>query len=153
MNGFDLLKRDKKQLITNNLFSVPCVISNGTEEQETRCLGNFIGLQITSEGSNNIAVINDTSEACINYDDITIGRPKANWTLSFIQGGTDKMINFRIDNVMEDKTMGVYRLKLSLLKKDVKNSDDSDNGNNDSNSNSNTNQIIHKPIIRRNGGL
>jgi hypothetical protein len=117
MTGFDLLKRDKNLVISNNLFSVPCVIANNTEEQETRCIGNFIGIQNITENNNSIAVINDNCEACINYDDITIGRIKENWTLSFIQGGTNETITFRIDNVMEDRTMGVYRLKLSLLKK------------------------------------
>jgi hypothetical protein len=141
MNGFDLLRRDKNLVVSNNLFSVPCLLSNGTEEQETRCIGNFIGIQniIDERNSSSIAVINDSAEACINYDDVTIGRIKENWTLSFIQGGTNEVITFRIDNVMEDRTMGVYRLKLSLLKK---------KNNNSNNQNSNKQQII-----RRNGGL
>jgi hypothetical protein len=139
MNGFDLLKRDKNFFLTNNLFSVPCVISNNTEEQEIRCIGNFIGIQnITDErNGNSIAVINDSCEACINYDDIIIGRIKENWTLSFTQGGTNEVITFRIDNVIEDRTVGVYRLKLSLLKRE-----DSNNINNSK-----------QQIIRRNGGI
>jgi hypothetical protein len=143
MNGFDLLRRDKNFVISNNLFSVPCTISNCTDEQKTRCVGNFIGIQnITDERNNtSIAVINDSAEACINYDDVTIGRIKENWTLSFVQGGTDEVISFRVDNVVEDRTVGVYRLKLSLLKRE-------NNNNNNQNQNSNKQQII-----RRNGGL
>jgi hypothetical protein len=53
MNGFDLPKRDKNLVISHNLFSVPCVISNNAEEQETRCIGNFIGIQNTTDGENN----------------------------------------------------------------------------------------------------
>jgi hypothetical protein len=145
MTGFDLLKRDKKLFLTNNLFSVPCILSNGAETEETRCIGNFIGLQIItdkSSNSNSIAVINDTCEACMSCDDITIGKVKENWTLSFRQGGTDETINFRIDNVIEDRTTGVYRLKLSLLKKEA-NVNNSNGGNNSN----------YKPIIRRNGGI
>jgi hypothetical protein len=141
MTGFNLLKRDKKLFLTNNLFSVPCVISNGAEAEETRCVGNFIGIQtMTNGGNNQIALMNDSSEACVNYDDITIGRIKENWTLSFMQGGTNETIAFRIDNVMEDRTMGVYRLKLSLLKREKAEND-------------NTSQTTLKPIIKRNGGL
>jgi hypothetical protein len=137
MNGFDLLKRNKNLIVTHNLFSIPCTISNGTETEETRCIGNFIGLQMItdkSSNSNSIAIINDSCEACVNCDDIHIGKIKENWTISFKQGGTDEIINFRIDNVIEDRTTGVYRLKLSLLKKE-------------------TSIATHKPIIRRNGGI
>jgi hypothetical protein len=63
--------------------------------------------------------------------------------LSFRQGGTNEVITFRIDNVIEDRTVGVYRLKLSLLKRENFNS-------NNQNQNQNNNK---RQIIRRNGGL
>ncbi|MDD2839819.1 MAG: hypothetical protein PHY80_01675 [Rickettsiales bacterium] len=137
MNGFDLLKRDKGLLFKNNPFSVPCILSNGTEIQGKnslldptdlnydsadvlKCISNYIGIQLNSETKT--SVINDSSEATLNIDDVKIGRPQASWTISFIPQNTQEtntdtnMINFKIDYVMEDRTIGVYKLSLSLLK-------------------------------------
>lgn len=115
MNGFELLKRDKGLLFKNNPFSVPCVLSNGTETQkDLKCIGDFVGIEIDRKTGSSI--INDSSEAVINYDDVKIGKIESGWTLSFLQGGTNEIIDFMIDYVMQDKTAGVYKLKLSLLK-------------------------------------
>ena len=142
ITGFDLLKRDKGLLFRNNPFSVPCILSNGTEIQGKnslldptdlnydltdvlKCIGNYIGIQLNSE--NKTSIINDSAEATLNVDDVKIGRPQAGWTISFIPQNIKKiddqetntntnMINFKIDYVMEDRTIGVYKLSLSLLK-------------------------------------
>jgi hypothetical protein len=137
MNGFDLLKRDKGLLFKNNPFSVPCILSNGTETQGKnslldptdlnydptdvlKCIGNYIGIQLNSE--NKTSIINDSAEATLNIDDVKIGRPQAGWIISFVPQNTKEtntdtdMINFKIDYVMEDRTIGVYKLSLSLLK-------------------------------------
>ncbi|HSQ97267.1 MAG TPA: hypothetical protein VLL98_00940 [Rickettsiales bacterium] len=137
MTGFDLLKRDKGLLFRNNPFSVTCILSNGTEIQGKnslldstdlnydptdilKCIGNYIGIQLNTE--NKTSIINDSSEATLNIDDVKIGRPQAGWTISFVPQNTQEtdtntdMINFKIDYVMEDRTIGVYKLSLSLLK-------------------------------------
>ncbi|HSQ97117.1 MAG TPA: hypothetical protein VLL98_00155 [Rickettsiales bacterium] len=137
MTGFDLLKRDKGLLFKNNPFSVPCILSNGTEIQGKnslldptdlnydqtdilKCIGNYIGIQLNTE--NKTSIINDSAEATLNIDDVKIGRPQAGWTISFVPQNTKntnintEMINFKIDYVMEDRTIGVYKLSLSLLK-------------------------------------
>ncbi|HSQ97360.1 MAG TPA: hypothetical protein VLL98_01430 [Rickettsiales bacterium] len=137
MNGFDLLKRDKGLLFKNNPFSVPCILSNGTETQGKnslldptdlnydptdvlKCIANYIGIQLNTE--NKTSIINDSAEATLNIDDVKIGRPQAGWIISFVPQNTQEtdtntdMINFKIDYVMEDRTIGVYKLSLSLLK-------------------------------------
>jgi len=137
MTGFDLLKRDKGLLFKNNPFSVPCILSNRTETQGKnslldptdlnydstdvlKCIGNYIGIQLNTE--NKTSVINDSAEATLNIDDVKIGRPQAGWTISFVPQNTQEtntdtdMVNFKIDYVMEDRTIGVYKLSLSLLK-------------------------------------
>jgi len=126
MNGFDLLKRDKGLLFKNNPFSVPCILSNGINTQnDLKCIGNYIGIQLNSTGA---STINDSAEATLNVDDVKIGRPQAGWTISFIPQNTKEtdtnteMINFKIDYVMEDRTIGVYKLSLSLLKDNSENS-------------------------------
>jgi hypothetical protein len=79
ITGFDLLKRDKGLLFKNNPFSVPCVISNGTDTQGKnslleliepnydptdilKCVSNYIGIQLNSTGA---STINDSSEATL----------------------------------------------------------------------------------------
>lgn len=126
MNGFDLLKRDKGLLFKNNPFSVPCVLSNGINTQnDLKCISNYIGIQLNSTGA---STINDSSEATLNTDDVKIGRPQAGWIISFVPQNTKdtntntEMINFKIDYVMEDRTIGVYKLSLSLLKDNSENS-------------------------------
>jgi len=127
MNGFDLLKRDKGLLFKNNPFSVPCVLSNGIDTQnDLKCIGNYIGIQLNS--TDRTTIINDSAEATLNVDDVKIGRPQAGWIISFIPQNTQEtnintdMVNFKIDYVMEDRTIGVYKLSLSLLKDSLENS-------------------------------
>lgn len=140
MNGFDLLKRDKRLFISNNLFSTPCTLSNGTTTQsDLKCVSNYIGITNTttkSADTNATSIINDSAEAVLNIDDVTIGKPETNWTLSFAPRNDESIINFRIDYVMEDRTTGIYKLSLSVIKQ-----------NNNPNPNNNTIQF------RANGGI
>jgi hypothetical protein len=142
ITGFDLLKRDKGLLFKSNPFSIPCILSNGTDTQgknslldptdpnydptdTLKCVSNYIGIQLNSTGA---STINDSAEATLNTDDVKIGRPQAGWTISFVPQNTKdtdintEMINFKIDYVMEDRTVGVYKLSLSLLKDNSENS-------------------------------
>lgn len=147
MKGFDILKRDKRLLLSNNLFSVPCTLTNTQNNQsqdDLKCLGDFVGIQLDGNGN---SIINDSSEAVINFDDVRIGKIESGWTLSFIQGGTDEIIDFKIDYVMEDKTTGIYKLKLSLLKK--KSNEEQYNSINQPNIKPNT----LPRLTRRNGGI
>ncbi len=149
MNGFDLLQRDKRLLVTNNLFSVDCILSNGTDTQDDlKCVSNYIGITNTSSGNNNMnatSIINDSAEAALNIDDVKIGRPETNWIISFAPRNKGKMIDFRIDYVMEDRTIGIYKLSLSLISINKEN-----NKNIKHENNLNKNAAIQ---YRRNGGI
>lgn len=143
MNGFDLLKRDKRLFISNNLFSTPCTLSNGTTTQsDLKCVSNYIGITNTttkSADTNATSIINDSAEAVLNIDDVKIGKPETNWTLSFAPRNDENIINFRIDYVMEDRTTGIYKLSLSVIS--------TMRQNNNQNLNNNTIQV------RANGGI
>jgi len=119
MNGFDLLERDKRLLIANNLFSVNCILSNGiTTQNDLKCISNYIGITNTtakSADTNITSIINDSAEATLNIDDVKIGRPETNWIISFAPRNKGKMIDFKIDYVMEDRIIGIYKLSLNLL--------------------------------------
>lgn len=142
--GFDLLQRDKRLLIANNLLSVNCILSDGINTQDNlKCISNYIGITNTSSGNNNMnatSIINDSAEATLNIDDVKIGRPETNWILSFAPRNKGKIIDFRIDYVMEDRTIGIYKLSLSLITTN--------------NTQDNKNQIEKNTIqYRKNGGI
>lgn len=134
--GYNLLQKDKKVLFNNNIFSSACILSNGKEiqgknslldkndinynsEDTLKCIGNFIGISLNDNGANNsnIAIMSDSAECNINIDDIKIGKLAKDWLLSFVPIGINKMIDFKIDNILEDRIIGTYRIKLSILKK------------------------------------
>jgi hypothetical protein len=110
----DILAADRASIF-NGVGSVPCTLTNlsGTT-QELRCIGDFVGAVLNPISG--VYEMNDSSECCINYRDVYLGEIKANWQLSFLQPGTNELINFKVDNVMVDRTLGLYKLKISILK-------------------------------------
>jgi hypothetical protein len=108
------LNRDKAAIFTG-VGSVPCILTNtNNETQEVRCIGDFVGAILNPISG--AYEMNDSSECCIDYQSVTIGEIKENWRLSFKQAGTGEIMDFKVDNVMFDRTLGLYRLKISLLK-------------------------------------
>ena len=129
-NGFDLLKSDKRAvLLDGNDFAVSCILDNGTEEQgrgatlpqtdpeydeedSLKGVANFIGLTISSD---NIALINDSSEICLDFQDIKIGTPTIKWTIEIEDINTGNFFKFKLKDIIRDRTVGVYRIKIEEI--------------------------------------
>lgn len=80
---------------------------------ELRGLPSFIGICYDPETG--LAVSADQAELALDQDKVTIGRPVKGWTGKMRNfDGTD--LNFRVLDVLQDRTVGVYRLQLEILK-------------------------------------
>lgn len=109
--GFDLIKTNQGLLIDSSPFSVKCVLSNGSQSQELRGLPNQIGLSIDGDG---LPVQADSAEFFINMASVTIGVIVQGWTITIYNYDGTK--DYKIQSVMRDKTLGVYRMQITLLK-------------------------------------
>lgn len=119
-----------KDLIYSGAGSVLCSLSDGTTSlgggamlptddaaydaaDELRGLPSFIGICYDPETG--LAVSADQAELALDQDKVTIGRPVKGWTGKMRNfDGTD--LNFRVLDVLQDRTVGAYRLQLEILK-------------------------------------
>lgn len=106
-------------------FSTPLGASQGsgamlpTDDEEydatdeLRGLPSFIGLSYDPETG--MAVSADQAEIAVDAAKLTLGRPVKGWTGAFRNiDGTD--LSFRIVDVMQDRTLGTYRIRVEVLK-------------------------------------
>lgn len=78
-----------------------------------RGIPSFIGMDF--DASTGMMISADKAEISIDMDRITIGRPEKGWSGEFRNiDGTD--LRFRITDVMEDRTVGVFRMPVEILK-------------------------------------
>ncbi len=120
--GFNLLDQHKRSfLIAGNPFSVSCQLSDldGKTQgnliksgEQLRGLVDEVGLSISADTG--LGVLNDTVEFVLDINDVKIGKPSKGWRLCFPnRQGTIQ--NFKVEENIIDKTIGVYRLKLSII--------------------------------------
>ena len=128
---YDLLNGGHLDLIYSGAGSVLCALTNtvagtqgygammGTEDPEydssdvLRGLPSFTGMSYDAETGLMVSV--DQAEIGVPVGNITIGRPIKGWTGKMRNlDGSD--IDFRVLDVMQDRTLGVFRIRLSILK-------------------------------------
>ena len=78
-----------------------------------RGIPSFTGIMSDPEPGGFITA--DQAELSVSQEDVTLGRPDEGWTGKLRNiDGTD--LSFRVQTVMQDRTIGAYRLKLEILK-------------------------------------
>lgn len=92
---------------------LPVDDENYDAEDELRGLPSFTG--ISYDPDTGLVVSVDQAEIAIAQKLITVGRPEKGWSGSMknMDGTT---LNFRILDVMQDRTLGVFRIKCTVLK-------------------------------------
>jgi len=129
-NIFDMLAGGHLNLIYQGAGSVLCSLSNGTSSigggallptddpsydaaDELRGIPSFTGAVLDPETG--VLISCDQAEIGVTQSSVTIGRPVDTWTGALRNlDGTD--LAFRVAEVMQDRTIGAYRLKLEILK-------------------------------------
>ncbi len=61
-----------------------------------------------------LGIVGDSAEATFDINDITIGRPEKGWQVEFFMHVGEKL-KFVISEVMEDRIVGIYQLKLGVV--------------------------------------
>jgi hypothetical protein len=122
--GYSILDAHKREyLIHGNPFSVRCqLVSSDSEDEkqgsllddtdELRGLPTEIGLTISSETG--LGTIGNTAEFLLDINDVKIGKPAKGWKL-FYHNRAGEVLKFKVEENIEDKTIGVYRLQLSAI--------------------------------------
>ncbi|MFI4894429.1 MAG: hypothetical protein ACIAQ0_13520 [Phycisphaerales bacterium JB058] len=80
---------------------------------ELRGVPSFTGL--TYDPETGLPVSADQAEICVATDNISIGRPVKGWTGS-MRNVDDTDLDFKVLDVMQDRTIGVMRMRLSVRK-------------------------------------
>lgn len=130
---FDLFQGGHKDLIYSGAGSVLCSLINTLPTPQSQGLGAMLppddelydssdalrGIpSFTGQGydpETGLTVSADSAEIAIDTSKITIGRPVKGWTGKMRNiDGTD--LDFKVLDVMQDRTLGVYRIRLSILK-------------------------------------
>lgn len=126
---FTLLKQHK-DLIYSGAGSVLCSLSNGTSSigegallssdnplydaaDELRGIPSFIG--VSCDAVTGMMISCDQAELALDQDKVTIGRPEKGWT-GKMRNIDDTDLDFTILEVMQDRTIGGYRLRLEIRK-------------------------------------
>jgi len=126
---FTLLKQHK-DLIYSGAGSVLCTLSSGSSSigegaflspddssydasDELRGIPSFIGVSYAPDTG--LMISADQAELALDQDKVTIGRPVKGWT-GKLRNLDETDLNFRIVEVMQDRTIGGYRLRLEILK-------------------------------------
>jgi hypothetical protein len=126
---FDLVKVHAPA-IYSGAGSVLCSLNNGTTgigegallptddpnydaDDELRGIPSFTG--VTYDPETGMMVSADQAELGVSQEAVTIGRPIKSWTGQMRNlDGTD--LDFTVLEVMQDRTVGVYRLRLEVRK-------------------------------------
>ena len=127
---FDLIKAHKPELYSGAAsvlcsLTTPASVSQGAgamlptddpeydADDQLRGIPSFTGVSYDPETGCVVSV--DQAELGIDGAKITLGRPVKGWTGKLRNlDGTD--LNFRILEVMQDRTLDVFRLRLEILK-------------------------------------
>ncbi len=119
-----------KDLIYSGAGSVLCSLSNGVSAQgegalfspdhadydaadELRGLPSFTG--VSYDPDTGLVVSADQAELALDQEKVTIGRPEKGWT-GKMRNFDSTDLNFRVTDVMQDRTIGGYRIVLEILK-------------------------------------
>lgn len=127
---FELVK-SHKDFIYSGAGSLPCQFTDSKgdsqgagamlpEDDEAydasdslRGIPSFIGLSYDPDTG--VPVSADQAELAVDAAKLTLGRPVKGWTGKMRNiDGTD--LSFTVSDVMQDRTLGVYRIRLSILK-------------------------------------
>jgi hypothetical protein len=129
-NIFDMLAGGHLDLIYQGAGSTMCSLSNGTDSigegallptddpsydaaDVLRGIPSFTGAVLDPETG--VMISCDQAEVGVTQASVSIGRPVEGWTGALRNmDGTD--LAFRVAEVMQDRTIGAYRIKLEILK-------------------------------------
>lgn len=127
---YDQLRGGHATLIYEGAGSVLCSLSDGTSaigegamlptddpsydaSDVLRGLPSFTGASYDSDTG--LMVSADQAEIGVLQSSVTLGRPEAGWMCTMRNfDGTD--VTYRIFDVLQDRTLGAYRLKLEISK-------------------------------------
>lgn len=131
MSVFEFLEIHKKTIFSHGGVSTICILygpdsvqglgatlnindSAYNADDSLKCISNFVGVSISTETG--LGLIGDSAQATLNMDDVTIGAPEEDWKIYIYIPSLKDFMKFKIEDVMPDRTLGLYSLNLSVIK-------------------------------------